>query len=204
MQEFYGEVLTNLYVYCGNRQAEKMTDEEIDLLIKVLCKVSKVYSYIPEEEQQRIIEKCLIEDKDYQNINARIVSKWLEQNGKKYFHEEAHKETKEFEPATPEQREKHLKEWEKALLNIQDEFSVKHVSKAELMREQLYGKDAKPTGYIPPSAEQVEKKILHAQYLKENYDPITGNCLETWIPEDQWLKSRNEPQTKEKINHQNL
>lgn len=39
--------------------------------------------------------------------------------------------------------------------------------------------------------DELEKKELHFQYIRENYDPLTGNCLETWMPEDEWLKKQS-------------
>jgi hypothetical protein len=192
MRKFFQTILENLYIYCGNRQIEKMDDTEITALLDALCRVSEVYSYIPEEDQKSIIQKCLVEDKEYQNINARLVSKWLEINGKKFFQEIAHKETVYHEPATAEQRAHWLSEWQKELDKINTNFEIRPISRAELMRESFYQGDHTPTNYKPLSEEQVQKKELHRQYVKENYDKITGNALESWIPENEWLKKQKQ------------
>lgn len=189
MRDYFKNIILNLYIYCGNRQAEKMTDDESKMLLDALCRVSAIYNYIPEEEQKRIIDKCLLEDKEYQNINARLISKWLEVNSKKFFTEEAHKETVVFEFVTGEERAKWLEKWKQALDKIDSSFTVKPVSNAELMREKMLGNQTDPTKYIP-DPEQVHKKKLHQDYIKANYDPLTGNCLETWMPEDEWIKNR--------------
>lgn len=41
--------------------------------------------------------------------------------------------------------------------------------------------------YTPPSAEQIKAKELHLQYIKENYDPITGKPLPNYQDEKTWL-----------------
>lgn len=124
MREFFRECLFNLYVYCGNRQAEKMSDDEIKLLLDALERMSKLYNYIPEERQKEIIQNCLLTDKEYQNINVRTVSKWLELNGKQYFKEEAHQETKqEGEPLTGEAREKRIAEYLQAIASTTQSFT---------------------------------------------------------------------------------
>ena len=123
MREFFRNALKNLYVYCGNRQIEKMDDEEIKTLLDALERMSKLYNYIPEERQKEIIQNCLLTDKEYQNINVRTVAKWLELNGKHYFKEEAHQETKESDYVTGEEREKWLKKFEQAVLSARHEFT---------------------------------------------------------------------------------
>lgn len=124
MREFFRECLFNLYVYCGNRQAEKMSDEEIKLLLDALERMSKLYNYIPEERQKEIIQNCLLTDKEYQNINVRTVSKWLELNGKHYFKEEAHTEIQPVgEIVTGERRQEWLEKFAKAVLNATQEFT---------------------------------------------------------------------------------
>ena len=97
----------------------------------------------------------MVEDKEYQNINARIISKWLELNGKKFFQEEAHKETKEYEPATEEQKAYWLEQWRNQLNNVTSNFEVRPISNAELMRERLHGQDQPKSNYKPPSKEKV-------------------------------------------------
>jgi hypothetical protein len=69
-----------------------MTDTEITTLLDALCYISRLFNYIPEPEQQRIIRQCLMSDKEYQNLNARLINKWLSDNGKIFFKEEAHQE----------------------------------------------------------------------------------------------------------------
>lgn len=125
MRQFYKQVLKDFHLYCGNRsQMRDWEDEEISKLLDILVKVSQAYSYIPEESQKSIIETQLIKDTEYTTLNARTVGKWFEQNGKHFFKEVAHVETKiEGEIVTGEKRIEYLKEWEKALLNIETNFT---------------------------------------------------------------------------------
>lgn len=125
MREFYKQVLKDFHLYCGNRsQMRDWEDEEISKLLDILVKVSEAYSYIPAEGQKAIIETQLIKDTEYTTLNARTVGKWFEQNGKHYFKEIAHVEKPvEGEIVTGEKRMSYLKEWEKALLNIETNFT---------------------------------------------------------------------------------
>lgn len=125
MREFFRECLKSLYVYCGNRQIDKMSDEEIKTLLDALERMSKLYGYIPEERQKEIITNCLLTDKDYQNINVRTVAKWLELNGKQYFKEEAHQTIESTsEPLTGEARAEWLAKWQKSLNDLADNFNA--------------------------------------------------------------------------------
>jgi hypothetical protein len=190
MRTFYKQILERTYEIFGVSQLAKMDDDQIVFLLDALERVSSLYNYISEDDQKTIINKRLITDKDYNNINARLIATWFEQDGKIFFKEVAHKETKEYQPATDEQKAFWLEEWRKQLNSITSNFEVRPVSHAELMRERLHGQEAKPTGYKPMSNDEVIKKNLHNEYIKTNYDPITGNALETWIPEDEWLKKQ--------------
>lgn len=46
--------------------------------------------------------------------------------------------------------------------------------------------------YPKTSDREVVKKILHVEYIKQNYDARTGDKLTEWIPENEWLKQLEE------------
>lgn len=46
--------------------------------------------------------------------------------------------------------------------------------------------------YKPLSAEEIARRDLHLQYIRENYDVRTGQKLPTWVPEDEWLQRKEE------------
>lgn len=121
MRDFFKQILSNLYIYCGNRQIEKMTDGEIKILLDSLERMSKIYSYIPEDKQKEIILTQLIADREYQNINVRTVSKWLEQNGKIFFSEVAHIPTEQLKPPLEgKAREEMLELWKTELAKVEN------------------------------------------------------------------------------------
>lgn len=124
MRAYFKKIIFDLYLYVGNRQDNKMTDDEIERLLDALERVSKLYSYIPEDKQKEIIDAQLIADKDYQNINARLISKWLEQNGKVYFQQECHvPHESNAEPLTGQAREQAIQMFLTAVQNAGDNFT---------------------------------------------------------------------------------
>lgn len=122
MRDFYRGIINNLYIYCGNRQVEKMEDADITALLNILENVSKRFSYIPEEEQKKIILHCLETDTTYMNINVRLISNWLMLNGKKWFKEEAHvPHESNAEPVEGEARDKWIQTYLEALAKVEVE-----------------------------------------------------------------------------------
>lgn len=157
MRQFYKHIVANLYTYCGNRQAEKMTDEELKTLYDALERVSKLYAYIPEEKQKEIIEAQLIKDKEYQNINARLISRWLEENGKQYFVQECHRQDKgrlteaDYTPLQGEARDKAIQTALEAIAKVgHPEAIVTPVGGGSRMREQFRG-----LATAPPKPEEM-------------------------------------------------
>lgn len=140
MREFFKECVLNLYSYCGNRQAEKMTDEELKFLYDSLERISKLYSYIPEERQKEIIMNCLLTDKEYQNINVRTVAKWLELNGKHYHKEQAHQTIESnARPLEGEERAKWIETYLQAIASVTTNFTdgLEQKGNGARLREQL-------------------------------------------------------------------
>lgn len=125
MRNFYKQVLKDFHLYCGNRsQMRDWEDDEISKLLDILVKVSEAYNYIPEEGQKAIIETQLIKDIEYTTLNARVVGKWFEQNGKHYFKEEAHKQSEEnAEYVKGEAREKWIQTYLTALAHTETTFT---------------------------------------------------------------------------------
>jgi len=197
MRDYFQQLLNNLETLTGMKQLERISqkanaDNELNTLLDVLCKVSDLFPYIPDDAKKNIISDSVITDQEFIGLNAKIIYKWLNLRKDIYFKEIAHKNSVEVEPVTGEKRDEWLNIWQQTLAKMEDNFTVKPVTNAEILREKFHGKDAKPTNYKPISEEEVEKKRLHSEYLRENYDPISGNCLETWMPEDEWIKKQSE------------
>jgi len=197
MREYFQQLLNNLETLTGMKQLERISQkanaaDELNTLLDVLCRVSDLFPYIPEDAKKNIISDSIITDQDFIGLNAKIIYKWLNLRKDIYFKETAHQEKEQPEPVTGEKRQEWLKIWEQTLDKMEGNFTVKPISNAEIMRERFIGNMTEATeGYKPISQEEVEKKRLHAEYLRLNYDPVTGNALETWLPEDEWNKKRS-------------
>lgn len=192
MREYFEQLLNNLETLTGMKQLERISHkqnayDELNKLLDVLCRVSDLFPYIPQEAQKNIISDSIITDQEFIGLNAKIVYKWLNLRKDVYFKEVAHIETEnQPEPVTGEAREKWLNIWQQELAKADNNFSVSPVSNAELLREKLHGANAEPTNY-KPDPKVIEEKQRHFEYIKANYAP-DGNCLETWLPENEWLK----------------
>lgn len=45
----------------------------------------------------------------------------------------------------------------------------------------------------PPKEDDVRKRLLHIDWIRENFDPTTGNKKANWISETEWLKRQSKP-----------
>lgn len=194
MREYFTRLLNNLEALTGMKQLERISQkpnaaEELNNLLEILCRVSDLFPYIPDDAKKNIISDSVVTDQDFIGLNAKIIYKWLNLRKDIYFKEIAHKDRlteEDYAPATGEKRDEWLKIWTQELDKLSDSFSVKPVSHAELMRERMLGDEATPTRY-QPDEEKGKAKLMHQQYIKANYS-TDGNCLETWLPEDEWIR----------------
>ena len=91
----------------------------------------------------------------------------------------------EWVPVTGEERTKRLKEWESI---------VKGSTMANALPKPSYKQLAEEGGVLPPkpapypctSKEEAYIKDRHFEYVKQNYEPRTGNKLPGWISEDEF------------------
>ncbi len=157
MRPYFKQILEETYETFGTRQCENMDDEQYTRLLDKLVFVSSLYPYIPEEEQKKIIDKRLVTDKEYRNINARLISTWLELDGKTFHKELAHEPTVEHTPATPEQVQQRLKEWEEMLKNTALSFSANTERKGSGQR---FKENLENAGILPePKGRLTEEEI---------------------------------------------
>lgn len=173
MREFYKNILLELYLYCGNRQFEKLTDAEVEKLCDILEKVSKIYSYIPEEKQKEIIETQLLKDTNYQNINARLISSWFEQNGKMYFSQDCHKPAESnVEPLTGEAREQAINMYLTALRNADENFTqaIKPKGSGTRLRESMGVQPFVVEGLEIYAKSQAEAETIYNQTVIKEVD----------------------------------
>lgn len=200
MREYFLDLLNNLDTLAGLRQLEKIyaaagddrgaAINEINKLLNALCNVSKLFPYIPEAEQQKIISQAVISE-DFPNLNANLVYKWLNRHRDKYFQESHHvKQEPEAPPVTGEAKQKWIDQWLKEVDKIGKATPIVtgRDPKMEWLRKRPV--EMQELGYTPPTDEQIAAHDLHIQYIRENYDPYTGKKKENWQPEEEWIKKQ--------------
>lgn len=201
MRTFFLELLNNLHVLAGLRQLEKILNsapsiedgkDEINQLIDVMVRISTQFPYIPERDQKNIISAAVISDPEFTSLNARIVYKWLSQHKDKYFKESQHVEQEQpenWQPLTGEARLARLKEWEQALAPMAERINA---TDRVILKETLILGHERVDKINHPStpADEVERILLHNQWISENFDKRTGNKLPNWKPESDWLKEQ--------------
>lgn len=150
MREYYEKVLASTYMIFGVNQLEKMDDDQLQFLLDGLEGVSKLYSYIPEEFQKKIIRARMLKDKDYKNINLNLIARWFEEDGKQFFQQECHKEIEnQPEPVSGEERSKWLRIWEQTLKEVEKNFIAPTVERTgSRLRNHFEHIAPKPEGYI--------------------------------------------------------
>src|SRR5688572_20894089 len=158
MREFFLDLLQNLDKLTGLKQYEKLLQttnpkEEIKTLLDILCRVTDQFPYIPDEDKKRIISDAVINDQEFIGLNAKIVSKWLNQRKDHYFQELAHQQKAlEREPLTGEARQKKLEEFLAAVNKVDVNFTNK-VDMYKEVRERWVSKDGET--YTPTVNEQI-------------------------------------------------
>ena len=164
MRAFYKTILSRTYEIFGVNQLEKMDDGQITFLLDALENVSKLYDYISHEDQQKIINKRMVTDREYRNINARLIAGWFELDGKIFFKEVSHIPTEETKPPLEgEEREKWLELWKKELAKVQSSVIVTEVKgNGQRMREAL------DNSGIAKSPSALEQYLLEEEKKKLN------------------------------------
>lgn len=133
MREFFLNLLENLDKLAGLRQLEKIyaahgedlesARNEIKVLLDVLCRVSKQFPEIPEDDQQKIITQAVISTsrEEFTSLNGNVLWGWLNKQKPRYFKQSHHQEVEEkkAEPLTGEARQKALEKWLNSLANAE-------------------------------------------------------------------------------------
>lgn len=90
-------------------------------------------------------------------------------------------------PLTGEARRKKLQEYKDLILATPPLKPVPKMSRKEY--EELGGWEPKKADPYPTTTPaQLRKLELHIQYLRENYDPVTGDKRDCWMEEPLWLE----------------
>ena len=90
MKDFFLQCLQDLEAKTGIRQLYWLqqnpdADRQVNIVLDSMVIVSKEFSYIPQEDQQRIISEMMVKDQDYDGLNSRVIYKWLAQRRDHYW-----------------------------------------------------------------------------------------------------------------------
>lgn len=90
MKEFFLQCLNDLEARTGLRQLYWLqqnpdADRQVNIVLDSMVIVSGEFSYIPEEDQQRIISAMMVKDQDYDSLNSRVIYKWLSGHREHYW-----------------------------------------------------------------------------------------------------------------------
>lgn len=90
MKDFFRQCLEDLEAKTGLRQLywlQQNPDDErqVNIVLDSMVIVSREFSYIPEEDQRRIITEMIVKDQDYDSLNSRVIYKWLNQRRDHYW-----------------------------------------------------------------------------------------------------------------------
>ena len=192
MRDFFLQLLNKLDKLTGLKQMDKLMSmpnhkQEINDLFDILCRVSDQFGYIPKDDQQRIISENVITDPEFIGLNAKIVFKWLSAAKGPYLKtlEQTEPMPEGYKPLEGEDRAKAIQEWQDSLKSL--ETHVKPELGGTRLKSAL---EELPVlkGYKSPGLEDLRRAELHTQYVRENYEAITGKPKPDWIEENKWLE----------------
>lgn len=190
MRNYFKSLLKTLDKLTGIKQYEKLCQsknpkEEITLLLDILCRVCDHFPYIPDEAKKQIIDDAVISDAEFIGLNAKFIAKSL--NLKKEFYMNQKDDVViSPEALTGEAREQRLKEWLKAINGM--EMVQNKIDPYDHIKS-IQPKDGQV--YVPKEINEYEYQ-RHLEYVQDNFDPITGNKLPTWISEEEYNKTYDE------------
>ena len=195
MREYFLSLLKTLDKLTGIRQYEKLCQapnpkEEIKLLLDILCRVTDQFPYIPDDAKKTILSDAVINDSEFIGLNAKFVAKSLNMKKEFYLGKEddvvIHPEA-----LTGDAREAWLNKWQQAINSMDmvnnavnaKEDRYAHIKSIQPKEGDLYNHTNNIDGY---------KYQRHREYIKDNFDPLTGEKLPTWIPEEEYNKVYDE------------
>lgn len=201
MKDFLEQCLRDLEAITGNRQLaywEMEPDKveakrKIDLCVSAMVRTCANYPEISEEKKMKIIRRQMEEDQKYEALNARTISKWLD----------LHRQTsgpplaiteEELTPASPEVADKYANQLLASLADFKRVPNVSRVIMEGIEQEdadRLEGKEMRPKSHAAKYQTDEQKaleKELHLEWIRANYDPITGKPLEGWASEEEYQK----------------
>ena len=119
MREFFKDCLRDLKNLTGLDQLHWMEqrcetqedfDKEKEVLYGGMLHVSEKFGYIQDIDQQKYIKRMMIEDQEYQELNARTIWKWLDLHKDKHItHSQFTEQELSQEIVSPEKADEYLR-----------------------------------------------------------------------------------------------
>lgn len=152
MKDFFTQCMEDLFALTGIEQVRWMQSDmkngkhDFELCVSAMVEVSKKFSYISEADQQTVIRKMMVEDKQYKGLNSRTIWGWLDLHKDVYYRGQTHFDEPEVNEADLPSKEKvaeYVKQWQEAMTNIGQPDKVNGIKKLrEEMGTFINGKDA--------------------------------------------------------------
>jgi hypothetical protein len=147
-------------------------------------------------ELTKTVVNCLTKSRknyDPENRNWRLtpdtISKWMAEEieiqaarVEKYIHNTKFVQQDESSEWTAER----LKEWQEIIKNSEGFKKGPSLTESEIETE---GQEDPPKPkYVRPNDEYVISRLLHIEWIRECFDPLTGKPNDNWISEEEFLR----------------
>jgi|SRR6185295_14786951 len=211
MREFLVNILKDLKRLTGVKQYEEIASnpngkeaaqKELDALLEPMLEVCNLYPYISDIDKQKIIRAKVISAKEFYGLNARFVKLAFEEVKDIYYRESGYIETNALlnvkeSNAVPlgecsEETQRLVKEMTAKLAagGIQkitpvNDHELKSIQTEDELRVK---KTALSTSYKQPSENEILKRQLHLEWIKENINPLTKELI--GMDETEWLLNK--------------
>jgi hypothetical protein len=202
MEEFFKSELRTLKAKTGLNQYENlsaMADAQFQfhILISSMILACDEFPYIGENDKKRIIQEQILRDQDFTGLNSRVIWKWLNANKDHYWAvAQAKADPVQSTPVAfnklPVALQEQINAFKISLMergpksvpqNVQEDMKKIKQEDEGRVEKVSYSK-----GYVPPTEEEILKRDLHLEYVRQNFDAISGKKKENWMPEEQWLE----------------
>lgn len=211
MKIFFEQCLRDLHQLTGlkqyieicNKPTKQEAETEFNSLIESMIFICNQYPYIPDSEKQKVIKSRMMDTPEFYGLNARFVKLALERVKDLYWKEQAYIETNAL--LSKESNAVPLEECSEETQRLVKEMTLKLASgsiqkiepandrelKAIQTEDELrVKKEALSKGYPIATAEELERRELHLEWIKECTDKITGKLLPGALNESDWLAYR--------------
>lgn len=119
-------------------------------------------------------------------LDGAVIGTWMARYLEEKYDALEQRKAKEKPESKIVERDKDVVDGSKYIEQMLNEWGTCKPTETNNAKENAYQRER--LVYTPPTAEQVRERELHLQYIRDNYDPITGKPKEGWIPESEWLK----------------